>query len=214
MLSTISTSIARPILGELCTGAPCPLPGAVDWLHENAVSWSPADGNLLVSVRLQDWVIKIDYAHGTGDGHVIWRLGQGGDFSVSSSDPSPWFSHQHYPHYLDDSTLVLFDNGNTRRAGDPNAHSRGQVWTLDETTMTATLTFNVDTGNYSAELGTAERMPNGNFVFGSGAQVAPPPVFGQSIEVLPDGTRSYVQEVAAREYRSFRMSSLYEGVRR
>ncbi len=35
-----------PILGELCTGAPCPLPGAVDWLHENAVSWSPADGNL------------------------------------------------------------------------------------------------------------------------------------------------------------------------
>jgi hypothetical protein len=49
-----------PILGELCTGAPCPLTGAVDWLHENAVSWSPADGNLLISVRHQDWVIKID----------------------------------------------------------------------------------------------------------------------------------------------------------
>jgi hypothetical protein len=157
-------------------------------------------------------VIKIDYTHGTGDGHVIWRLGQGGDFSVISSDPSPWFSHQHYPHYLDDSTLVLFDNGNTRRAGDPNAHSRGQAWTLDETAMTATLAFNVDLGNYSAELGTAERMPNGNFVFGSGAQVSPLPVFGQSIEVLPDGTRSYAQEVAAREYRSFRMSSLYRGI--
>jgi hypothetical protein len=201
-----------PILGELCTGAPCPLPGAVDWLHDNTVGWSPADGNLLISVRHQDWVIKIDYAHGTGDGHVIWRLGQGGDFSVISSDPSPWFSHQHYPHYLDDSTLVLFDNGNTRRAGDPNAHSRGQAWTLDETAMTATLAFNVDLGNYSAELGTAERMPNGNFVFGSGAQVSPLPVFGQSIEVLPDGTRSYAQEVAAREYRSFRMSSLYRGI--
>ena len=201
-----------PILGELCTGSPCPLPGAVDWLHENAVSWSPADGNLLISVRHQDWVIKIDYAHGRGDGHVIWRLGQGGDFSVSASDPNPWFSHQHYPHYLDDSTLVLFDNGNTRRAGDPNAHSRGQAWTLDEDTMTATLAFIVDLGIFSAELGTAERMPNGNFVFGSGAQVAPPPVFGQSIEVLPDGTRSYAQEVAAREYRSFRMSSLYRGI--
>ena len=74
------------------------------------------------------------------------------------------------PHYLDDSTLLLFDNGNTRRAGDPSAHSRGQVWKLDEDAMTATLVFNVDLGNYSPELGAAERMPNGNYVFDSGSQ--------------------------------------------
>jgi arylsulfate sulfotransferase len=204
--------VARgPVLGELCAGGPCPLPGAVDWLHENAVSWSPADGNLIISVRHQDWVIKIDYARGTGDGHIIWRLGQGGDFAVSSSDPSPWFSHQHYVHYLDDSTLLLFDNGNTRRAVDPNAHSRGQVWKLDEDARTATLVFNVDLGNYSGELGTAERMPNGNYVFDSGSQQGG--LFGQSIEVLPDGTKTYVQEVPARDYRSFRMSSLYRGIR-
>jgi hypothetical protein len=53
-----------PILGELCGPGPCPLIGAVDWLHDNTVSWSPADGNLLISVRAQDWVIKIDYARG------------------------------------------------------------------------------------------------------------------------------------------------------
>ncbi|HEY6947550.1 MAG TPA: aryl-sulfate sulfotransferase, partial [Gemmatimonadales bacterium] len=200
-----------PILGELCGPGPCPLIGDVDWLHENAVSWSAADGNLLVSVRHQDWIIKIDYAHGTGDGHIIWRLGQDGDFAVSSPEPSPWFSHQHYPHYLDDSTLILFDNGNTRQAGDPNAHSRGQVWKLDENARTATLVVNLDLGNYSPELGTAERMPNGNYVFDSGSQGGG--LFGQSIEMLPDGTRVYVQEVAARDYRSFRMSSLYRGVR-
>jgi hypothetical protein len=201
-----------PILGEVCGGpGPCPLSGAVDWLHENAISWSPADGNLLISVRHQDWVIKIDYANGTGDGHVIWRLGQDGDFTVSSSDPSPWFSHQHYSHYLDDSTLILFDNGNTRQAIDPNAHSRGQVWKLDEDARTATLVVNLDVGNYSPELGTAERMPNGNYVFDSGSQGGG--LFGQSIEMLPDGTKVYVQEVAARDYRSFRMSSLYQGIR-
>jgi arylsulfate sulfotransferase len=199
-----------PLLGELCGPGPCPLIGAVDWLHENAVSWSPADGNLIVSVRHQDWVIKIDYAHGTGDGHVIWRLGQGGDFAAISADPSPWFSHQHYPHYLADSTLLLFDNGNTRKATDPSAHSRGQLWRLDEEAMTATLVVNLDVGNYSGELGTAERMPNGNYVFDSGSQGQ---LFGQSIEMLPDGTKVYVQEVAARDYRSFRMSSLYQGVR-
>jgi hypothetical protein len=200
-----------PILGELCGPGPCPLIGAVDWLHENAVSWSPADGNLLVSVRHQDWVIKIDYANGTGDGHVIWRLGKDGDFAVSSNDPSPWFSHQHYSHYLDDSTLILFDNGNTRQAVDPYAHSRGQVWKLDEDARTATLVVNLDLGNYSPELGTAERMPNGNYVFDSGSQGGG--LFGQSIEMLPDGTKVYVQEVAARDYRSFRMTSLYPGVR-
>jgi arylsulfate sulfotransferase len=200
-----------PILGELCGPGPCPLIGAVDWLHENAVSWSPADGNLLVSVRHQDWVIKIDYAHGAGDGHVIWRLGQGGDFAVISSDPSPWFSHQHYPHYLADSTLLLFDNGNTRKATDASAHSRGQLWRLDEEAMTATLVVNLDMGNTSPELGTAERMPNGNYVFDSGSQGGG--LFGQSIEMLPDGTKVYVQEVAARDYRSFRMGSLYRGVR-
>jgi len=130
---------------------------------------------------------------------------------VISSDPSPWFSHQHYAHYQDDSTLLLFDNGNTRRVSDPSAHSRGQLWKLDEEAMTATLVVNLDMGNTSPELGTAERMPNGNYVFDSGSQGGG--LFAQSIEMLPDGTKVYVQEVAARDYRSFRIGSLYQGVR-
>ncbi len=94
-----------PVLGEIVQpGQPGPttavprLP-AVDWLHINAVSWSPTDGNLVVSIRHQDWVIKIDYRNGAGDGHIIWRLGQGGDFTVNSTAPNPWFSHQHNAHY-------------------------------------------------------------------------------------------------------------------
>ena len=144
-----------PVLGEIVhPGEPGPesiVPDfpAVSWLHDNAVSLSPGDGNLVLSVRHQDWVIKIDYENGAGDGHVVWRLGQGGDFAVNSADPNPWFSHQHNVHYIDDHTLILFDNGNTRRASDPNAHNRGQMWTLDETSMTATLVLNADLGDYS-----------------------------------------------------------------
>ena len=144
-------------------------------------------------------------------GHVVWRLGQDGDFTVDSTDPDPWFSHQHNAHYVDDSTLVLFDNGNTRRTRDPNADSRGQVWRLDEQTMTATLVFNVDLGNYSLALGSAEQLSNGNFSFTSGRQGTPPNLFGQTIEVLPDGTQTYVLEVAHQEFRSYRIRSLYEG---
>ena len=59
--------------------------GPGDWLHANSIAWSPEDGDLIVSLRSQDWVIKIDYDNGTGDGHVVWRLGQGGDFTINRS---------------------------------------------------------------------------------------------------------------------------------
>src|SRR5882724_800121 len=188
-----------PVLGEITRPGPgggptavVPILPAVDWLHVNAVSLSPTDGNLILSVRHQDWVLKIDYRNGEGDGHVIWRLGQGGDFTVNSVDPNPWFSHQHNAHYVDDHTLILFDNGNTRRASDPNAHSRGQVWTLDERAMTATLVVNADLGSYSSALGAAERLSNGNYSFTSGRPGQAPNLFGQSIEVSPDGNKGYV----------------------
>jgi hypothetical protein len=131
---------------------------------------------------------------------------------VTSAQTDPWFSHQHYPHYLNPSTFLLFDNGNTRQSVDPLAHSRGQEWKLDERTKIATLVRNLDLGNFSDTLGTANRLPNGNLVFTSGSQGTPPTQFGQSIEVLPDGTQVYVLEVASRIYRSFRLENLYEGV--
>jgi len=205
-----------PVLGEIVQlggtepSTAVPLLPAVDWLHINTVSMTP-DQNLLLSVRHQDWVIKIDYANGAGDGYVVWRLGQGGDFAANFTDPKLWFSHQHTPHFIDDHTLILFDNGNTRRASDPTANSRGQVWTLDEQAMTATLVLNADMGTYSDRVGSAERLSNGNYSFTSGA-IGAPPFVGQSVEVLPDGTKSYVLQVGRGLYRSYRTRTLYEGI--
>ena len=207
-----------PVLGEVTQpGSPeptaaVPLLPAVDWLHVNAVALSPTDGNLILSVRHQDWVVKIDYQNGAGDGHVVWRLGAGGNFTLNSTDPNAWFSHQHNAHYVDDHTLILFDNGNTRRESDPSAHSRGQVWTLDETNMTATPVLNVDLGDYSFRLGSAQRLSNGNYMFMSGSEGAVPRDTARSIEVRPDGTPSYVLKFANAEYRAFRVRTLYEGV--
>jgi hypothetical protein len=180
----------------------------VDWLHSNAIAWSPADSNLVVSIRHQDWVIKIAYVGGAGDGHVIWRLGKDGDFAINSTDPYPWFSHQHDAHYIDNTALVLFDNGNTRCQGQTNCHSRGQVFRLDEQQRSVIPVLNVDLGNYSAALGGAQRLPNGNFLFTSGFLFDSQRQFGQSIEVLPDGTKTYVLEAPSWEYRSYRMNGL------
>jgi arylsulfate sulfotransferase len=59
----------------------CPLltlfpPGneANDWTHANSLNYT-GDGNFLLSMRNQDWVIKIDYKSGTGN--VLWRFGAG-----------------------------------------------------------------------------------------------------------------------------------------
>jgi hypothetical protein len=181
----------------------------VDWTHGNAVNWSPADGNLIVSLRNQDWVIKVDYAGGTGDGHVIWRLGQDGDFTIDSPDPYPWFSHQHNAHYINATTIVLFDNGTTRGDATHHFESRGQAYTLDEQNMTVTPVINAYLGTYSGVYGSGEELPSGNFVFTSGSEGQP--AASQSVEVLPDGTKAYVLQSSSPEYRTFRVMTLYEG---
>jgi hypothetical protein len=77
--------------------------------------------------------------------------------------------------------------------------------------MTATPVLNADLGNYSWRLGGAQRLSNGNYSFLSGAQGQPPNEFAQTIEVLPNGTKSYVLDGAVPEYRSYRVRTLYEG---
>jgi arylsulfate sulfotransferase len=184
-------------------------PVPTDWLHGNSVTWSPSDADLVVSLRTQDWAIKINYANGKGNGHVVWKLGAGGNFKPIANTSQPWFSHQHDVRYINDTTLLVFDDGNTRQASDPNAHSRGQEWILNEQNMTATLVVNADMGNYSDFLGSSEMLSNGNLAFTSGGLSTSKNQAGQSIEVLPNGTRIYVQQMSEFEYRSYFESTLY-----
>jgi arylsulfate sulfotransferase len=180
-----------------------------NWLHGNSVSWSPEDDDLIFSSRTQSWVTKIDYADGTGNGHVIWKLGAGGNFTAIANTPDPWFSGQHDARLINDNTLLLFDDGNARQMSDPSADSRGQEWILDEQNMTATLVVNADMGNYSAFLGSAELLSDGNLAFTSGGLGSGGDLAGQSIEVLPNGTRIYVLQMNEYEYRSYFESTLY-----
>jgi hypothetical protein len=208
------------LLGETCSGkaslacAPWHLaPTANDWLHGNSLQLTP-DGNILYSVRHQDWVVKIDYQNGAGTGAILWRLGKDGDFQITSSDPYPWFSHQHDANFeKDNASLLLFDDGDTRQGLDPAAHSRGQVLKIDEQNRTASLTLNADLGAYSAALGSAQKLTNGHYHFDSGF-IAPPsgssgPFFTQAVEVNAAGKIVFGLQIGAQEYRSIRMRDLY-----
>ena len=146
----------KAVLNETCVNSPggCVLLNgdkANDWTHGNSVSLT-YDGNLIYSARHQDMVYKIAYANGTGDGHLIWKLGKDGDFRWLSSDPYPWFSHQHDAKLDYSGAVSLFDNGNTRVA-QMGGNSRGQVLSIDEGTLTVTPLINADLGGLLAGFG-------------------------------------------------------------
>jgi arylsulfate sulfotransferase len=89
------------------------------------VIYSADDGNLIVSIRHQNWLVRMNYANGTGDGTIIWKLGYQGDFALMNADvtadtnAADWFFAQHGPSFVSTNTtgkfsLVLFDNGDDR----------------------------------------------------------------------------------------------------
>ena len=198
-------------LGETCPGLGCPpislAFSAHDWLHGNALELA-GDGNLLYSSRHQDWIVKIDFRGGQGSGDVIWRLGKDGDFQMNSSDPSPWFSHQHGPRVSpeDGTLLAVFDDSNLRQSIDHNAHSRGQVLQLDEQNKIATLVINADLGGFSFAVGNAQPLGNGGYLFDVGwlpdnsCRLVVVDRFGNPLEAV---------SVNAPEYRSFWMKDMY-----
>jgi len=138
---------------------------------------------------------------------------------TGSGDPYPWFSHQHHAGFdvPGQPAFSLFDNGNTRVAQNGPANSRGYVLNLDEVNKTATPILLADLGNYSAAVGTAQRLANNNYAFGSGfinSSTAPTQA-GQSIEVvgspLPTGTLDYTIQSVGFVYRHYRLKGLYAG---
>jgi len=211
--------IKRPaVLGETCTPGQggCPpiylASVANDWLHSNSLQYRTTDHNLIMSLRHQDWVIKIDYQDGQGTGNILWRLGNGGDFSIISTDPWPWFSHQHDAGFEANGVFDVFDDGNTRVTDNPGVteNSRGQAYEVDETNMVATQILNADLGVYSKALGSAQLLSNGNYHFLAGINFdSSGNSFSQSIEVLPDGSIGFIEQSVAQAYRSFRMPNLY-----
>ena len=184
---------------------------AADWLHGNSAQYQPSDGSLLVSLRDQDWVLKIDYNNGQGTGDILWRLGADGDFTMNSTDPYPWFSGQHDAEfqYGGQQVLSLFDNGNTRVLSFPGESSRGQVLNVDQTNMQVSLDLSVYLDGYSPALGTAQLLGNGHYAFEPGFLNPGAHSYEQSIEVTPSTSVVYEFEGDNPAYRSWRLPSLY-----
>ena len=89
-------------------------------------------------------------------------------------------------------------------------HSRGQVWKIDERARTATLVTNADLGVYSAVVGSAHRLSNGNYHFTAGSVRKDGTSMSRAIEVTPDSKIVYVLDTpCSTTYRSKRVADLY-----
>jgi arylsulfate sulfotransferase len=214
-------------LGETCTtanegtdGCPPVLLGspANDWLHANAIQYEP-DGNLIVSFRNQDWIAKIDFENGTGTGNILWLMGLDGNFQIISSDPYPWFSHQHDVEFQDSNYtgLSMFDNGNTRIAAN-GGYSRAYLATVNESALTVTPTLLAPTGQFAVAMGSAQPLSNGDWEFMGGDIVGQPPSPGENAnvnqwelgqEVNAAGTAVYTEQAPATCYRIWRLTDFY-----
>jgi hypothetical protein len=200
-----------------------------DWTHSNAVIYSPDDGDLILSMRDQEWVIKIDYANGKGDGHIIWRLGPGGDFTLqpSDADPTPtdadWNYGQHYPTIVSPNSsgtfdIGLMDNGSGRMingqvcgtSGASACYSRAVIFQLNEQELTAGVMWQDSPLKYSLCCGSTDVLDNGDIEFDL-AYTLPATVE----EVTSEASPSSVWQMTIPgqlPYRAFRLPSLYPNV--
>ncbi len=180
-------------------------------------------------MRNQNWVIKIDYRDGHGQGDILWRLGPDGDFTLQGVEPIDWNYAQHHPVLISSRSaglfpLALFDNGNSRivdskgtACGSPGAipcYSRGVIFQLEEMAKTAQILWQDKLSNFGLCCGSINQLDNQNIEF----DIALLSAISQA---------SRVQEVTQEQdprlvwqmdilgqlaYRAFRMPSLYPGV--
>lgn len=209
--------------------------GFPDWTHANSLAYSKDDGNLIISMRHQNWVLKIDYENGAGTGNIIWHLGEGGDFKLTNgTDPTDWFYAQHYANFTSPNTtgvfnLAMFDNGDDRKfpsgmmcgplpGQTPCLYSTVPQFQIDESAMTATFLFHdiLPHSYYSFFAGNNDLLANGNFHYNL-AGVSPSTAY--AFEVKPGATLTDPPQTVwemtlpgTETYRMNRLPSLYPGV--
>ncbi len=148
-------------------------PGHADWTHGNGVCYDHRDNSVIMSLRAQDAVIKVDKA----SGEIKWILGTHDGWSADKADKLlkpvgevqwPW--HGHNPRVTPQGTIVMYDNAifQTRPYEPPKPPhqclARAVEYAIDEAAMEvrqvwSSLDGGQDDGVTSWAMGDAHRLP-------------------------------------------------------
>ena len=199
-----------------------------DWTHTNAIVYSPDDHNILVSMRHQNWVVKVDYNDGAGTGNI----------SVAPRLPGRLHPvRRTRPSRLAVCATLSVDFGPTAR--DLLPHSDGQrrrphhvrwspaervrspcyttipVFTINENTKTATICFHQQFDPESVQLLWRQRRSPEERRLRVSTSVASALLVrylrGHSRHRESSHRLAYARD-GQNAYRGFRISSLYPGV--
>ena len=157
----------------------------IDFTHINSLQETP-DGNILMSVRNFDEVVKISKS----TGEVLWRIGGSKSkknqytFINDTRNGFFGFSHQHTAWILPNGNLILLDNG----CLNPLQQTRAVEYQLDHVNKTATKVWEYyhPNGVFAPTMGSVEVLPNGNRFVNFGRKYI--------TEVRPDGSVAWELE--------------------
>jgi len=181
----------------------------VNAIHLNSIELAN-DGNLIVSAVALAEITKINRQ----TGEIIWRMaGKNNEFTFinETQDTAPiFFMYQHDVRQLDNGNLTMLDNGNNDEgAGDLpiRAYTRALEYDVDETAMTVTNVWEYrhDPDILVGNMGSVQRLENGNTVIGWGAAS----MFGSPAMTEVDAAGTVISELTfdrlfRASYRAFR----------
>lgn len=147
--------------------------------HLNSVELDPADGHLVISLRMPSQVVKVARydaviaGRTVNAGEIAWRLGGvDSDFTFVGDDRIPgWagFALQHSARMTGPDTIAVFDNAYHYDLGDMGG-ARFVEYALDTTAWTATKIAEhvLPSGQSSPACGSVQRLPDGSTLIGWG----------------------------------------------
>ncbi|MCE7747156.1 MAG: hypothetical protein GPJ51_02085 [Candidatus Heimdallarchaeota archaeon] len=131
--------------------------------HCNSINYNPKDDTLLLSCRNLNTIYKINHT----SSEVIWALGEYGDFDLYDRHgqlKTSLFYHSHASEWVDEETIILFDNDFHNQTNPDIPISRIVEITINEEKKTANESWSYSAPEefYSSIWGDADRLPNGN----------------------------------------------------
>lgn len=138
---------------------------ASDWTHANALWFDEQQSQIYINIRNLDRILVVDYP----TGEVVREIGDGG----------VTFAHAHDPQYLDDGSILIFDNGLHRTSG--GEYSRAvQFRQLPDGQLEEVWEYRESPDFFSPVMGDADRLANGHTLVTDGFN-------GRIVEVDPAG---------------------------
>ncbi len=158
-----------------------------DITHSNTLFWDIEEDIIFYNSRNTNTFYKINHS----SSEVVWGLGEYGNFTLfdrNGIERSNLFYHAHSIEMINSTMFILFDNDYHNQTYSQNRKSRILEISINESSMEAieSWSYTPSLAYYSATMGDADRLPNGNRLGTFGTYYHPYGNYGARISEVDD----------------------------